>query len=608
MATGVAKGLAGTDEAKQGLRERIQTRVRSLLNQLSAGGILSPVWVDENGEVQGSRVFYKMLDRFFDLSGRAQKYDRSSRMRDHLFHEYAHQVIRDNVSEAAKRQMAPIMDPDHAFAKAFVARYGTLDEEEVLAKFASYTFTGADADLFKMDADGVLSVSDMLGDMGLMAQVEVPMIAVEEGQERAANKALTALSTLRDGQDLIEAKDSQEALEWLVNALSRLSPDLQSRSSAKTPKMILKDLLIEYRMLQRQGMKEDAMGPYAPVSAILSEMLSRTDEDGMPVTLWSMLGAEKGKGNKEQIQRLKNLSAQVHTRINFRAQHRADAEVRRAALNNSSTLLRAWDRVRALFIYTGTQGDRNVFVLDIKTLVDKVDMKDGRLRLLGKGLGFDQVVEELFSLKPGTRVMLMRGEYTETQVLEILAALGINPDRIGQGADRVQIVEDWTKDGRFEDILREALGVKVLDKAARKQARRSVVAILSEETQSALSDIGQFRQEMKIVVGNIGTQESSVSLVPEVMGLAMVLGSVDEAYGEDKKLIPELGGKLKTYLLEIAAEVLKDESPEERERLVSSMVAEIQEDGFFKLPDWKDDFDQMMQQLLIEDNFIDVAA
>jgi hypothetical protein len=108
--------------------------------------------------------------------------------------------------------------------------------------------------------------------------------------------------------------------------------------------------------------------------------------------------------------------------------------------------------------------------------------------------------------------------------------------------------------------------------------------------------------EFKIVVGKLGEK---TFLVPDAMGLALVLGSVDWAY-KNKQMNPELKEKLKNFFLEVAKEYFDDENQQDEE--MKKILMEIETTGYFEVPTWTNNFNDMMRRFVIQETYIAVAA
>jgi hypothetical protein len=248
-----------------------------------------------------------------------------------------------------------------------------------------------------------------------------------------------------------------------------------------------------------------------------------------------------------------------------------------------------------------------------------VGEKDGKIKFEGTGVGLDQALGMLFGVRPGTRVKLM-SPYSEEQTREILKSLGVPEEKIGQGNGKVEIVRNWSEQG-FQGIVRNALGMESLEGEAGKQAERDVVVVLSEETQKKLAEgkEAEFKQEirgMKVVVGKLGKEKQSHT-IGDILAMALVLGSVEEAFVKDEKgqlqFTDELKKGLEALFEPILREILiqprmTEAEIEEAEGRISAIISDIATEGFFRIPPVTTVFNDMMRELAIEETYIEVAA
>jgi hypothetical protein len=203
--------------------------------------------------------------------------------------------------------------------------------------------------------------------------------------------------------------------------------------------------------------------------------------------------------------------------------------------------------------------------------------------------------------------------YSEEQTQNILKNLGVPQELIGEGKGKIEVVGNWSEQG-FEGIVRNALGVEKLEGESRERAEKDVVVVLSEETQKNLAAgrEDQFREEikgMKVVVGKLGKEKGAHS-IGDVLGMALVLGSVEKAFDEKGQVSPVLAEKLKTLFEPILRDILKEQgvSETEIETQVSQIIKDIAKEGFFRIPPVTDVFNDMMRELAIEEAYIEVAA
>jgi hypothetical protein len=71
----------------------------------------------------------------------------------------------------------------------------------------------------------------------------------------------------------------------------------------------------------------------------------------------------------------------------------------------------------------------------------------------------------------------------------------------------------------------------------------------------------------------------------------------------------EVRDKLKQFLLEVAKEYFEGEVYDEiKMEIEEKIIPEIQENGFFKLPTWTKNFNNLMREYAIQQTYIEVAA
>jgi polyhydroxyalkanoate synthesis regulator phasin len=576
MAEGIAKKLGIAKD-----------RVMRFWQGLDREGILGPMWVNEKGGVEASGVLQRLLEKFLEISGQKEGLA-GNRIRDRLYHEYTHQILKAAMNENLQGQMKGFLEDKYhqEFMKAFSDRYGTNDPEEILAKYVSYTFTGEDKDLFEKETrdpetkeETGETVADKLGDMGILANVSFPRIVIRN-----------------------------EEAKQVVDELLKKSPGLSNRINKENPQRSLKEIMIEFRNLTAQGVKgENLPEEFRAVEDLLRPMLRET-------TLASLLIGEGGTSREEQQARLKALAKQAAPRINYEGQRQADQAVKRIMIHEASPVLNRVDTLVSdgTVARVGEAEDRNIFVLDILALVKKIGEKGGKVQFEGTGVGLDQALEKLFGVRPGTRIKLM-SPYSEEQTQNILKNLGVPQELIGEGKGKIEVVGNWSEQG-FEGIVRNALGVEKLEGESRERAEKDVVVVLSEETQKNLAAgrEDQFREEikgMKVVVGKLGKEKGAHS-IGDVLGMALVLGSVEKAFDEKGQVSPVLAEKLKTLFEPILRDILKEQgvSETEIETQVSQIIKDIAKEGFFRIPPVTDVFNDMMRELAIEEAYIEVAA
>ncbi|MDP3980610.1 MAG: methyltransferase domain-containing protein, partial [Chlamydiota bacterium] len=588
-------------------------RVAQLLERLLADDVSPQIWLEHDSTgtavVRRNNLFGRILEKLLELSGSGIRLEEKTP--SYLYQQYAKQLILTALDDNSRRDIKTLLERETSFAQAFRDQYGTLDAEVILVKFSGYMVAGEGKDLFEIESVDGFSIADKLGEMGVMGRIEFPSIAIEDTWKEALAKSseLIRASNIARIKDFSQETPVQETLDWLVQALFSLSPELRGRSPATQADKILKDLLIEYRTLIVSGIDGAQVEAYEPVADILKIMLRKSDQDGLPMTLYKLLGAEEGANSADPLRKLDTLAAQVHYEDDMQNATQAGLQLRRGLIQGSSPVLRSWDTLISSDVIEKESDaeDKHIYIIDINTLVEKFELHPDKMKLLGVGAGFDQILEKLFDVKPGVRVMLMRGDYQIDQVREILRSLGVSEERIGTGKGKLEIVDDWGQNGRFEEIIRGALGVDRLDADQRLEARKGIVTILSESTRKKLQDLESFKNEMKIVVGKIGIGPNA-NYLSDVVGLALLLGSVDEAYDEKRQLLPEVNAKLRAFLTEIASDLLDDVKTEDKDRLISQMIKEVKEDGFFKLPRITDNLNQMLRDVIITKNYIDIAA
>jgi hypothetical protein len=209
--------------------------------------------------------------------------------------------------------------------------------------------------------------------------------------------------------------------------------------------------------------------------------------------------------------------------------------------------------------------------------------------------GLSEAYQQMKEVDPQGQIVLNTSLH-EDVIRRWLKVQGVSEDLWGKKIHQM----DLTKERNVETFGGE-IGKLMRDEF---RPQEDMILILSNEPSKVFDGFPMRRY--KVVVGQLGKK---TYLMPDVMGLALILGSVDSAF-ENGQMKQELKDKLKQFLLEVAKEYFKEKEDYEeiKKEIEEKIIPEIQENGFFKLPTWTKNFNNLMREYAIQQTYIETAA
>jgi hypothetical protein len=299
-------------------------------------------------------------------------------------------------------------------------------------------------------------------------------------------------------------------------------------------------------------------------------------------TLWDILG-EGGTGEREQKRRLARVSEQVEIPVNDELARKKVSQVLRLAVRMSSGAVRAWERLmdKGVYIFKGERKGPRIYVL--------------RVELPSELTGIRSAYDQMKKVDPQA-FMVLNTTLEENKIRKWMRAQGLDEKLLGKKIHLRNLTGETTVRGIYE-------GIQDLLKGKEFKINEDMILVTPVDPSEAFED---FRpNEFKIVVGRLGKE---TALMPDAMGLALVLGSVDKAF-ENNLMRVELKDKLKAFFLEVAREYFGGEDYEEvKKEIETKIIPEIETNGFFKLPTWTKNFNSLMREYAIQQTYIEAAA
>ncbi|MDP3981897.1 MAG: hypothetical protein Q8Q33_10840, partial [Chlamydiota bacterium] len=297
-------------------------------------------------------------------------------------------------------------------------------------------------------------------------------------------------------------------------------------------------------------------------------------------------------GTQKQV--FNRVIKQVRHRINLKKGDKIDTKVRSAARRLASFGLRYLEGLKSPS--KEIPPGKRYYVFDHRLLFKETQTG----RYLVQDSGIAEALRLLLNAQPYATIKFP-SPLNKKDTEKLLMDLGIDEVLLKSG--QLEIVDNWFATGNLRAVY-EAMGYA--GEEGMERAQTEVVTILSEQGRDILQDIELFKGKMKIAVGNIGKGKGE-TLFPDVIALGVLLGKVDKAF-QDGKIHPVLEETLRGFFIDVLHEYQKDRTDDERLQWVDQLIAEIQSNGFFRMPSPTDSLNDMMRNLAIEESYFDVAA
>jgi hypothetical protein len=316
--------------------------------------------------------------------------------------------------------------------------------------------------------------------------------------------------------------------------------------------------------------------------AILDRYLEmrRTDPDlKMEMGNWSVWDLFEEAGLSDEAD-LKMISDQVQVEVQDVQAKKIDGKVIGMMLRWSSGVMEAWNGVisKGILRFKGSREGPRIYVLTVES--------EGELT------GLEAAYDQMRQVDPQAQIVL-NSALDEEKIQKWLKVQRLSEDLLGRRIHVMDLTQETAIKGIFDKVSH-------LVKTGGFQIDQDLILMMPDHPETRYRDFRPY--EFKIVVGKLGEK---TLLVPDAMGLALVLGSVDWAY-KNGQMNPDLKEKLKNFFLEVAKEYFDDEDQQDEE--MKKILVEIETTGYFKVPTWTNNFNDMMRRFVIQETYIAAAA
>jgi hypothetical protein len=294
-----------------------------------------------------------------------------------------------------------------------------------------------------------------------------------------------------------------------------------------------------------------------------------------PSNVWDLFA----EGTEDRGEHLVEISDQVHMEIKDGDAKDINGKVIGMLVKCGSGVLQAWDRIveKEILEFKGVRKGPRIYVLTVEQEGELTGLKEA----------YEQMKQTDFRAQ-----LVINTALSKEKVIKWLQVQNIPESLLGIKIHPM----DLTKERTIRSIYNR-VGYLV---KGQFDIEQDLILVVPDHPEERFLDFRPY--EFKIVVGKLGQK---TFLAPDVMGLALVLGSVDWAY-RNQQMNPELKDKLKNFFLEVVKEYFENE--EEQEKEIKKILVEIETYGFFKIPAWKNDLNDMMRRFVIQETYIATAA
>ncbi len=282
---------------------------------------------------------------------------------------------------------------------------------------------------------------------------------------------------------------------------------------------------------------------------------------------------EMGSSESDRERVVQALAAQVSMTADEVKARASRAENINHLVQAGSVTLRAWEKIQKI-IASSFEGKRpRAYVFEIQN----------EQELIGLAAAYRQ----MRSVDKKGHIIL-NTSLDKGVILKWMRTQGLSEELLGK---EIHVI-DLAKRGRVEELL---VGIRGLEGATFSEAQTDdmVFVVSSEESRTRFQP-----RQYKVLIGQLGESSQWSHLVPDAMGMALILGSVDKAFDRNE-MTNELRKRLEAFLIEIAREYFTGEEDQDRE--VQEMINEIAENGYFKMPPWTNPIDLMMNELAAQE-------
>ncbi|MDP8218936.1 MAG: GNAT family N-acetyltransferase [Candidatus Theseobacter exili] len=227
-----------------------------------------------------------------------------------------------------------------------------------------------------------------------------------------------------------------------------------------------------------------------------------------------------------------------------------------------------------------------------------------------KSPGFNFIRNRLKEMNNGATVAILARDNLNDTKTALIQELGINPEDVVVYSDALDtaslrgkvVIVPFEDKSSYEDIVSS-----VTFNRDEFNPERELVLLLDEtDAKNRVANLDEFRKTHRIALGKAGK-----TAMPDVFAMGMVLASVEELF-EGDSLHPELHKRLKILFTEFLTEQTRQDGlsmdSERIDREVETILAEIAESGFFRVPPPGKLLQESIQQIQNERAYIDTAA